>query len=176
MNRFDMFEKAHRDSVITIQEYLKDPDMAKFTNWLMTTDADLYQGLPKEWYGISSSIDCASFLHHVHHALVDDGEISFIGVAGISPRIAFTSEHNFVDDSPTKNQQAEYVFYNVDQFIEQVELWTAQQRKRHFIADAARFGISHARTHYTWVTDEHVERWQTEINQRISLINGLNIN
>lgn len=179
MNRLTMFHQSYLDSVAQIEQFRTDPDMASITNWILTTKANLFSALPKGWGNLNSAQECETLLHVIHHALVDDGEISFPVVRG-EPRMAFLSrwEDNFrnlvLTDAEKEFSQRfgtsiEITFLDtIDQFIEARDVWEANQHKRHFVADAARFGVDFAREHYPDVTDEQVQEWQADINFRVA--------
>lgn len=120
MNRLKEFRKAYKQAVVQIKKYLNDPVMYEVTNWLLTAETDLFSALPKGWGNLYSAQDCETLLGTIHHALVDDGEISFPVVRG-EPRIAFVSQwETNVDEYILTDAEKEFISQwetNVDEFI-----------------------------------------------------------
>jgi hypothetical protein len=68
-----------------------DPEMRRLTRWLIDTDANPYGFLM--WSNAAAFDNAQGFarlLDVIHHALVDDGEISFVAVQG-RPMIVFAN-------------------------------------------------------------------------------------
>jgi hypothetical protein len=157
MKKFQEFQKAHDDAIITINSFLQpskyEPDMSPLVKWMMETDANPYSYLPEGWANsLSTATGFAGLLHHISHALYDDGEITFVKVNG-EPRITFVWRHednfrNYVLSEQEK--QFEERFGDGDRYdIEVLDikpaefgpLYDAYQRdwiKQCFINDASR--------------------------------------
>lgn len=174
MNRLNLFQKAYDEALAAIAHYQSDPNMAAITQWILTTEVNLYDCLPRFEHA-NTAESCASLLHTIHHALVDDGDISFPVVNG-SPRMSFISryEDNYSEFVLTETEKEFRARYNktytitfldtVEQFIEHVEQWHEDTTKRHFIHDAKRFGIAFAAQHYHTVTEQQIQEWLPLIN------------
>lgn len=179
MNRLDGFRKSYIDSLKVIEGYTLDPVMSAITNWILTTEASLFSAFASGWGNLHSAQECDALLSTIHHALVDDGDISFPVVNG-EPRIALLSrwEDNFRNIVLSTSEQEfekrmgkEYTITfleTIDEFIQQRDLWDKEQLKRHFVFDAALHGIGDARKHYRTVTDEQVQEWQGDIAARVT--------
>lgn len=87
------FQKRFDEAVATIETYRFSvegkADVSELVEWMLTTDANPYSYLGDVW---GSSLDTAenfaSFLNNLHHALVDDGDVTFVSVND-EPRIVF---------------------------------------------------------------------------------------
>lgn len=163
MLRLKTIEQNHQDSLKTIKSFLDDesPEMRAITKLLCETDVNPYSFLPHEFAnGFNTSSGFESLLHMIHHALVDDGEISFPVVNG-EPRIIFVSayEHNYEDYALNETEkyfkQKRGNTYNIEvcasvfDFIELFEDYNSVEVRRWFIADASRRGIDFAVEHYS---------------------------
>lgn len=88
------FDEIHAESVAKIRAYCaEDSEIKEISRWLCETDDNPYSFLCGEWpqaYGSAEMF--ASLLHIIHHAVVDDGEITFVTVGGY-PRIVFYNRH-----------------------------------------------------------------------------------
>jgi hypothetical protein len=112
---------------------------------------------------MSDAVGFASLCGHIHHALVDDGEINFIAVNG-SPRITFLERwiEGFEDRVLTDQERdfkangiggrkREYTvsyFDGVASFIAAADLYEAESLKKCFLWDARRQGVDFAVEHY----------------------------
>lgn len=163
MLRLKTIEQNHQDSLRTIKSFLDDesPEMRAITKLLCETDVNPYSFLPHEFAnGFNTSAGFESLLHMIHHALVDDGEISFPVVNG-EPRIIFVSayEDNYEDYALNETEklfkQERGNTYNIEvcasvfDFIELFEDYNSVEVRRWFIADAARRSVDFAVEHYS---------------------------
>lgn len=101
MNTFDKFKKNYDGAIASIKTFLEpteyDPPMHELVKWMIETDANPYSYLPYYWAGcLENAQSFTSLLHMIHHALYDDGDITFVTVNG-EPRIVFVwrYEDNF---------------------------------------------------------------------------------
>ena len=112
-NKFDAWNAAHSAAIARINEYLKPNkhhavQMNDLVEWMINTDINPFAYLPAKW---ASSVDTATgfvaLLDHIHHALYDDGDITFVTVND-EPRIVFANQYanNFNDDVITTNDRA----------------------------------------------------------------------
>ncbi len=158
MTRFDEFKKNYEEAVEDIKQFLvhEDKEMNHLANWLYSTRHNPY-GIfcNAEWASSMSSAEMfANLLSHIHHALLDDGDISFPVING-NPRIAFIHRH--------ENNVAEYVLNKSEQrrhdniitwlddafqFTQAFDENEVTQLKKHFLNDVKRFGLEFASKHY----------------------------
>jgi len=78
--RLTLFATAHAKALATIQDLSQnaEDDVRALIHWLMTTEANPYGFLPKGWAGaLKDAVGFAALCHHIDHALVDDGDITF---------------------------------------------------------------------------------------------------
>ena len=178
MLRLTTIQENHQNSLDTINSFRNSEcaEMKAITEFLLQTDVNPYSFLPSNFAGgFNTSSGFENLLHMIHHALVDDGDISFPVVNG-SPRISFVYkwEDNYADyvlSDAEKLMRDQYgTEYEVDQctdvfhFIEKFELCHTKEVRRWFITDAARFGIewaadkyeNFARYDWSWETDPEV--------------------
>ena len=101
MSKFDQFQKNYDEAIETIKLFQQpgeyEPQMNGLVNWMLESDANPYSYLPENWAGhVSSAEGFASLLNMIHHAVYDDGDITFVTVNG-GPRIVFVHqmEDNF---------------------------------------------------------------------------------
>ncbi len=188
MLRLKNIEENHQNALKEIQDFLNDecPEMRAITKLLLETDVNPYGFLPKEFAsGFNTSSGVASLLHVIHHALVDDGEISFPVVNG-EPRIIFISRwednyEEYVLNETEKHFKRErgntYIIErcgDVFDFIEKFEEYNSNEVKRWFITESARFGINVAVELYSryakfdpeWEFDEEVLKKIEELSQK----------
>jgi len=95
MNKFKAFKKVYEEAVESIKRFIDDPsDMNELAAWLMTTDANPYSYL-QECYAdrMSTAEGCDGLLAIIHHAVYDDGNITFVKVDN-QPRIVFAHKHD----------------------------------------------------------------------------------
>jgi hypothetical protein len=93
MDRIDHWRDQFEDAIVRIQRYRTDvnPEMRRITCWLMETTANPYSFLQWGYARAFQSADqFAALLQTIHHALVDDGEITFVAVNG-RPMIVFVA-------------------------------------------------------------------------------------
>jgi hypothetical protein len=91
-DRLADLDLKHRKAFAVINKHLNDPDkdVRKLVRWLAETDANPYTILHENWAkAYDSAENFAALCRHIHHALVDDGDIEFVTVDG-EPRIVFT--------------------------------------------------------------------------------------
>lgn len=96
MSWVEKLNQSHEKSMKTIKSFLEpDSGMPKLAQWLLENDANPYSYLPEPWANCTySSSGFAALLHYIHHAVIDDGSISFITV-NEEPRIVFNHPSNY---------------------------------------------------------------------------------
>lgn len=90
--KFEIWRESFQASIDKIAGYHADVDldMQRLTRWLMETATNPYDFLtPSDAATFRSADLFAGLLHSIHHALVDDGEITFVAVNG-RPMIVFS--------------------------------------------------------------------------------------
>lgn len=83
---FAEFDKVHNEAKNTILSCLNshhewDQDFCKIANWLLTNEHNPYGYMEESWasaFGSATGVE--SLLHNLHHAMVDDGDVSFIRI------------------------------------------------------------------------------------------------
>ena len=173
MKKIKTFKKNYDEAVDTINSFLEGPDsMNELAKWLMTTDANPYSYLDHTWAGISQTAEgMANLLNYIHHAVVDDGDITFVKVNG-EPRIVFA--HQFDDffrdvvlsrhEKEMEKKREEYGI-NFEYKIEVLDIkpndfgkvydkYQKEQVKQWFLFDAKRHGVKFAKQNY-----EHYNCW-----------------
>lgn len=89
MSRLTRRHESALEYIYSCLNNSSEPEMQAITRLLLETDANPYSYLPNLWAGhLDSATDLESLLHMIHHALYDDGEISYPVVNG-EPRIRF---------------------------------------------------------------------------------------
>lgn len=162
MNRLEVFEQNHLEHMEKIKKYLtsSEPEMMAFTKFLLETPANPYAILPEHWAGCTeSSSGMRSLLNHIHHALFDDGEISFPIVNG-EPKIVFVYSNDDDYENYALNWTQQHfrdtrgVTYDIEQcqdvfdFIVKCNEYYRMDVLRCFVTDAAMRGITFAVNHY----------------------------
>lgn len=165
MNTFDKFQKNYDDAIKSIKKFLEpteyDPSMHELVKWMMETDANPYSYLPHGWAGsLESAQSFASLLNMIHHALYDDGDITFVTVND-EPRIVFVWRHddnfkNYVLSDTEKDIVKRYGEDSYDikvldikpsEFGPLYDIYHKNWLKECFISDARR-GVNWAAEHY----------------------------
>ena len=93
MPSIDQWRATFEHSLEQIERYRNsdNEDMRLIANWLMDTEANPYSILqPGYVRALDTAEGFAGLLQIIHHALVDDGEITFVAVNG-RPMIAFAA-------------------------------------------------------------------------------------
>ena len=167
MNRLEVFKDNYEQSMQTIERLRTEPSTMKdLVNWMLTTDANPYAYLPEGWASAMESADSfAALLHNIHHAVYDDGDITFVTVNG-EPRIVFVWQHedNFRDYVLTRQEkelEKREVFgrtrpYDIQvlkiephEFGPAYDAYQIEDLKNCFAVDAGRNGIDFAVEHYS---------------------------
>ncbi len=193
MNKFKAFRKVYEESVKSIHRFIDDPsDMNELAAWLMTTDASPYSYLQEGYAGMmSTSEGCAGLLATIHHAVYDDGDITFVKVDS-APRIVFAHKHydNFRElvlsvqeqeiekrfiFSKTRQYELEILDIKPNDFPKIYNDYQLKELQRCFSCDAGRNGIDFAVENYRkyacfredWVEicADEIAKWATFYNR-----------
>lgn len=177
MQKFQEFQEAYDDAVVTINQFLTDTQCAEMqglVQWLMTTDASPYSYLPSNWVGsVNTAEGFASLLYHIHHAVYDDGDICFITVNG-EPRIRFLYRHDprfrdlvlnnselVMEKDGRRTYDIQVLDITPNEFGEVYDAWQKKDLRRRFILDSVVQGTKWASDYYrnrrcwdeSWVTE-----------------------
>lgn len=134
--RIKAMEQRHQEALAAIEQFRthSEPEMRAITEYLLETDANPYSFLPNGWgSALDTSTSFDRFLSVIHHALYDDGDISFPIVNG-APRMAFVWRNednyaNYVLSDTEKNLQEMYgTEYKIEQ-CQGVMDWIARHRE-----------------------------------------------
>lgn len=188
MKRIEEINKSHKESLDSINRYLTDENVGKYINWLANTEINPYSFLPEEMAsGFGTSEGFEFICHMVHHALVDDGDISFV-ICGEQPKIIFqyrydyvpkkVKEYKLINDENGKpkldhilvDEKVKFL-ESFDEFIIEVEKYERDHTMRCFYLDADRLGKEFAFEHYSkdpffdteWINQEPPEHIQKTI-------------
>jgi hypothetical protein len=99
VNKFDEFQKTYDQAIKTIRTFQtpgehEEPPMDGLVNWMLETDANPASFLPRGWsFSLRTAEGFAEILQTIHHALYDDGDITFVAVDG-EPRITFVDRYD----------------------------------------------------------------------------------
>ena len=161
--RLERMEEVHQMALNYINYCLKnprEPDLQVLAQFLLETEENPYGFLPEHWApALSTSTGFQSLLGHIHHALYDDGEISFPIVNG-RPRIAFVwrNEDNYADYVLTETEKymrdrgSEYRIEHCNDVYDFINRFNEAFRndvRNHYIQTAARFGFQMAEDQYS---------------------------
>lgn len=187
--RIEAMERNHREALASIEQFRAhaEPEMRAITEHLLETDANPYGFLPHEWAGsVETSTGFASLLSMIHHALYDDGDISFPIVNG-EPRIALVWRNeekysSLVLSEMEQDMQTRWGSeYKIEQckdvmdFVTRHKQYHRKDIQRCYIQDAARHGWEFANDHYSsyanydpdWEFDEQVIAKVEEIQKTL---------
>ena len=137
-DRYKSFEKVYLDSIETIKRYCDDEnqEMRHIANWLMDTNGNPYSIFfdCDDASRMSCAEGMAELLHKIHHAMIDDGDITFRVIGGF-PQITFDCVDEQTSSYPCK------ILDNAFEFTEAFD----KQRKRHlkkcFLLDYKKSGF-----------------------------------
>lgn len=185
MSRFDAFKSLYDESIDYINGYIEKRDelMSDLVEWMLNTDENPYAFLPEGWAGsLSSAEGFASLVQCMHHAIYDDGDITFLTVNG-EPRISFVWRHednlrNYVLTTIEKDmesrEQVEYEIKILDikpnEFGLIYDQFKLEDMKERFARDAAGDGIEDTVKEYSrykqfnpaWVEEcaDDIKKWE----------------
>jgi hypothetical protein len=184
MRKLKEFEKAYREALKNIAAFCDDLELGELTRWMLETDANPYAYLPEGWAGaLETAEGFSSLLNHIHHAVYDDGDITFVTVNG-EPRIVFAHQadsdfREAVLSQQEKDLEKRPIFGKLrPQEIEVLndlkpsefgKLYDAYQEKdlrRCFSIDAGRLGIDFATGVYNRYTC-FSQNWEQECAEEI---------
>lgn len=169
LQQMNKFNQVHNESLANIVSLLEDKDasMKHIANWLFETKHNPYGFLPESWAGgMKTATGFESLLNCIHHALIDDGEISFPVVNG-EPRIRFVgkwednAEYLVLTRQERRWYDGEERYFGsfkdrlkvtwlntVFEFTKAKDEYELNQLKHYFLMDAARQGVEYALKHY----------------------------
>lgn len=166
MKKFEIFKKNYDEAIETINGFLEGPEsMTELTKWLMTTDANPYSYLDHTWAGMSQTAEgMASLLNYIHHAVVDDGDITFVEVNG-EPRIVFAHpSDDYFRDVVLTSQEKQFEESRILRGMDRIDIhvldikpndfgkvydeYHKEQVKWWFMRDAKYHSVEFAKEHY----------------------------
>ena len=169
-NAIDRIQK-----VINTPEDAYDYEMSVLIKWMLTTDANPYSYLPDGFRGSLYSVqDFEGLISVIHHALYDDGEITFIKING-EPQITFIWKHedNFEDlvltsaEKASRNRgfkvEVEVLDISPAEFPALYEEYLLNSIKKSFLWDARRRGLDFAIHHYSKQYKCYNSAWENEV-------------
>lgn len=157
------FEKVYTDAVESIKRYQADEDVGDLVNWLLATDINPFSFLDNG--NLMSSAEGFDHLCHLlHHALVDDGDVTFLSVDG-APKIVFVCRWDLkeykrkkyklvdVDGKPKLDHDMIdsdiVIFESYDDWIASIEKYTTEHLKKCYLSDKQQHGEDFATNHYS---------------------------
>lgn len=164
--KFLKFEKSYKDAIESIKRYQENKDVGDLVNWLLNTDENPYSFLDEG--NLLGSAESFSYLCSIlHHALVDDGDVTFFSVDG-EPRIVFVhkcdlkeykkytrKEYKIVEVDGKKSIDHDIVdsdivfFDDYHDWIEAIEIYATEQLKRFYLSDKECHGEEFATNYYS---------------------------
>jgi hypothetical protein len=193
MSKFEIYKKIYEEAVKNIQRFIDEPsDMNELAAWLMTTDANPYSYLEQGYAGMMSTAEgCAGLLETIHHAVYDDGDITFVTVDD-EPRIVFA--HRFDEGfrdvvlcrqekeiekrlifGKIKQYEIEILYIKPNDFPEIYNAYQVKNLQRCFSCDVGRHGIDFAvdiYKKYACFREDWVEICADEIAKWSKFYNG----
>ena len=163
---FAKFDKSYREAVDHLHGVVDTKpgdysyEHAVLVKWIIETDINPYSYLPQEWASSTESAEGMSSLCHVlHHAMYDDGDISFVSVNG-KPRILFVhsgdvsqgtaltaQEMGFADRWGTKFD-IKVLDITPSEFVRLREEYEKADIKGCFLADSRSHGVGEMAKYY----------------------------
>lgn len=160
-DKFDMFRSKTEEDITSIIGLLQTPELSKLYNWLLTTDINPYSFLPEGFTNsLATSSGTASLFYMIHHATIDDGEISFVTVND-EPRMLFIDVRYMSQQDLRKHattEQEKMSRFDIDieilkiqpnDFGDHVDFYQRKCLQKWFIQDAAQHGIEFAEQNYS---------------------------
>ena len=155
--RFIKFKKVYDEALACIEQYRSndsEPEMQALTKWLLETDRNSYGFLIRNGGALSSAESFSSLLNYIHHAIYDDGDITFATVNG-EPRIVFSEYDDDFRDHALSEIELEYDnnatgSYEIKklkdgfEFINTFDTYDKARARRNFEYDILTIGIDSA--------------------------------
>lgn len=163
--KFEEFEKSYNDSIESIKRYQSDEDVGILVNWMLNSDDNPYSYLDDEHAHLLSTAEGFSFLSSIlHHALVDDGDVTFLSVDG-QPKILFVHKYDLKEFKRKDYKIVEVnrkpklvdelvdseivIFNNYHEWIDAIEIYATKELKRCYLGDKECHGEEFATSHYS---------------------------
>lgn len=162
MNKFEKWELVYLEAIKSVEHHLhSEGEYGDFCRWLYKTEINPYS-LNKEWGGAFETITGFSTLCDViHHAINDDGDITFYQQEGQPPAFIFIhrTEDCFRDKAlhvpfhialNKNNDNIKISFFdNAYEFMKAADDYAKAWIRKCFITDARRLGSEFAIKHYS---------------------------
>ena len=166
--KFAEFEKSYNDAVESIKRYQADEDVGVLVNWMLNSDENPYSYLDDSHAHLLSTAEGFSFLSSIlHHALVDDGDVTFFSVDG-QPQILFVHQCDLKDYKEFKRKSYKIIevdgrpkldyewvdsdiviFKDYHEWIDAIEIYATNDLKRCYLSDKECHGEEFATKHYS---------------------------
>lgn len=156
------FIKA-RDHCLALQKGPPTNEAEELFHWLLNTEVHPYGVFFDPGFSdLAGSIQgLMSLFFNLHHALMDDGDLSFIEVNDV-PHIVFLHPSDFdneqafwecvnrqgVERSYLKSPQCSLLDISVSEFIVRAEAYETALIRRCFLTDSRRFSLDFVMEHY----------------------------
>lgn len=89
------YNETHNQAIERIKMHCNDEKIGTLFTWLMTTELNPYSYLTEGWAErTSTATGMSALMDTIHHAVYDDGNISFVTVNG-QPKIIFLNPNDF---------------------------------------------------------------------------------
>ncbi len=144
--KFAAFEEDFRKKMETLRAALNDnDDVALLMRWIMTSDMNPFSYLPSAWAQLTHTGDGMHLLLcEIHHALLDDGDITFL-VVNNAPCISFRDKHDalhyYEADYGTYAYSGEVLEQDVPAFVARLQADHIKDLSSTFTADICLFGL-----------------------------------
>lgn len=176
MNRFEIWESTYKEYVEEAKRILAlDSETGHLCRWIFNTKDNPYSFMGENASMIDTPNGFVGLCNTIHHALVDDGDITFFVLDG-EPQFAFIDRHepdfvdkvtpSFIKDMHVRLEQLMgktyipklIVLQDAFEFTKLRDEYRKKDIKRCFLGDAKRFGVQFAVEHY------NVERYSDVFN------------
>lgn len=101
LTRYEEYNQSHEEAIARIEEMTTDEKFGPFATWLVETTHSSWGFYPAGWQNSTATASgMANLLGTIHHALYDDGDISFFVCPNMTPRFGFFNRNDWTDIDP----------------------------------------------------------------------------
>lgn len=160
-DKFEMFRGKTEKDIVYINSLLQTPQLSKLYNWLLTTDTNPYSFLPEGWANsLVTASGTSALFSMIHHAVIDDGEISFVKLND-EPMMLFIDVRNMSQQDLykfllTEQEKSSGFEFDIEilkiepnDFGDHVDFYQRKWMQKCFIQDAAQHGIEFTKDAYS---------------------------